>query len=45
MNHKEKETGKVYKNWDDIIEKVRKGLNKIRKINLDKFNINDYPVA
>ncbi len=43
MNHKEDETGKVYKNWDDIIEKVRKGLNKIRKIKLDKFDINDYP--
>ena len=30
MNHKEEETGKVYKNWDDIILNVRKGLNKIR---------------
>jgi len=43
MNHKEEETGKVYKNWDDIIEKVRKGLIKISKLKLDKFNINDYP--
>jgi hypothetical protein len=43
MNHKEEETGKIYKNWDDITDKVRKGLNKIRKIKLDKFDINDYP--
>jgi hypothetical protein len=43
MNHKEEETGKVYKNWDDITDKIRKGLNKIRKIKLDKFDINDYP--
>jgi hypothetical protein len=32
MNHKEEETGKKYKNWDDIINKVRKGFYKIRKI-------------
>ena len=43
MNHKEEELGKIYKNWDDIINKVRIGLNKIRKIKLDKFDINDYP--
>ena len=43
MNHKEEETGKIHKNWDDITDKVRKGLNKIRKVNLDKFDINHYP--
>ena len=43
MNYKEEETGKVYKNWDDITDKVRKGLNKIRKIKVNKFDINDYP--
>ena len=43
MNHKEEETGKIHKNWDDITDKVRKGLNKIRKVKLDKFDINDYP--
>ena len=43
MNHKEESTGKIYKNWDDITEKVRIGLNKIRKVKLGKFDINDYP--
>ena len=43
MNYKEEETGKVYKNWDDITDKVRKGLNKIRKVKVGKFDINDYP--
>ena len=42
MNHKKEVTGKIYKNWDDINDKVRKGLNKIRKVKLDKFDINDY---
>jgi len=31
MNTKEIETGKVYTNWTDIIDIVRKRLNKIRK--------------
>ena len=44
MNAKEEETGILYKNWDDIIDKVRKGFNKIRKVKLDKFDINDYPI-
>ena len=34
MNYKEEITGKIYKNWDDITDKVRKGLNKIRKVKL-----------
>jgi hypothetical protein len=32
MNQKEEETGHVYREWDDIIDIVRKDLNKIRKI-------------
>ena len=36
MNKKEKETGKVYKNWTDIIDKVRELLNKSRKKELPK---------
>lgn len=44
MNNKEEETGKVYKEWDDIIGLVRDELNSIRKKKLKKYNINDYPV-
>ena len=44
MNNKEEATGKVYREWDDIIELVRKELNSIRKKKLKKYNINDYPV-
>jgi hypothetical protein len=33
MNTKEQKTGKVYRNWDDIIDTVREELNKIRKVN------------
>lgn len=43
MNVKEEQTGKLYKNWDDITDEVRKGLNKIRKVKTNKFDINDYP--
>ena len=43
MNHKEETKGKIYKNWDYISDKVRKDLNKIRKVKLDKFDINDCP--
>jgi hypothetical protein len=32
MNKKEEETGRVYKNWSDIIDFVRDELNKIRKL-------------
>ena len=31
MNYKEKETNKVYKEWDDVISIVRKDLNEYRK--------------
>lgn len=31
MNMKEEKSGKVYKEWDDIIDTVRKDLNAIRK--------------
>jgi hydrogenase maturation factor len=38
MNSKEIETDEQYNNWDDIISIVRNELNKIRKIQLPKFN-------
>jgi hypothetical protein len=31
MNYREKETGKIYKEWNDVIETIRKDLNEIRK--------------
>jgi hypothetical protein len=31
MNKKEEETGKVYKEWTDVLDKVRKMLNEFRK--------------
>jgi hypothetical protein len=44
MNMKEKATGKVYKEWTDILEKVRVELNKIRKIDINKdVSEYDYP--
>ena len=44
MNEKELETGKVYKEWTDILDLVRKELNKIRKIEVNKdFDISEYP--
>lgn len=36
MNSKEEQTGKVFKNWPDIIDTVREELNKIRKVELPK---------
>jgi hypothetical protein len=36
MNTKEVETGKPYREWTDIIDKVRESLNKIRKQKLPK---------
>lgn len=44
MNMKEEATNKPYKNWDDIIDVVRKELNKIRVKKLKPYNINNYPV-
>ena len=44
MNHKEETTGKVYREWDDIVNIVRKELNTIRKKNLQPYNINDYSI-
>lgn len=41
MNMKEKSTGKVYREWLDIIDTVRKDLNKIRRVDLKK-NVSDY---
>ena len=32
MNSVEKKTGKIYNEWTDVLEKVRKGLNKIRYV-------------
>lgn len=34
MNAKEEKSGKVFKNWTDIIDTVREELNKIRKVDL-----------
>ena len=45
MNQKEEATGKVYKNWDDITELVRKELNKLRKKKLKPYNLDDYPIV
>jgi len=36
MNSRERETGKVYKNWTDIIDNVREVLNEHRKKKLPK---------
>ncbi len=41
MNKKEKESGKVFKNWTEFIPTVRKQLNEIRETNLPK-DINSY---
>lgn len=44
MNMKEKETGKVFREWTNVIESVRKGLNEIRKIEIKKdVSEYDYP--
>ena len=45
MNKQEEQTRKVYKNWDDIIDIVRKELNNHRKKKLTKYDLNDYPVV
>jgi hypothetical protein len=37
MNHVEEEKGKVYKEWTDIIDDVRKDFNKFRKKKLKKY--------
>ena len=45
MNKKEIETGKPYKNWTDIVDKIRKDLNKVRKKTLPKhIHSYEYPV-
>lgn len=44
MNMKEEKTNKPYKNWDDIIDFVRKELNKVRKKKLKPYDINNYPL-
>lgn len=36
MNAKEKASGKVFKNWTDVLPKVREQLNKARKVDLPK---------
>lgn len=44
MNEKELETESVYCEWTDIIDLVRKDLNNIRKIEVNKnFDISEYP--
>lgn len=35
MNSKEDASGKVFKNWTDIVPTVRKELNKIRAVDID----------
>jgi hypothetical protein len=46
MNKKEVQTGKVYREWTDIIDKVRDKLNKIRKVNMTAKSMKDvsFPV-
>ncbi len=45
MNQKEKETGKVFRNWTDIVDKVREVLNQHRKIVLPKdLSSYQYPI-
>jgi hypothetical protein len=44
MNAKEKETGKVYREWTDVIDIVRHDLNKLRKIDLSKISYFDQPI-
>lgn len=44
MNEKEKTTGRVYREWTDILDFVRKELNKFRKKKLDNtINPDNYP--
>lgn len=44
MNMKEKQSDKVYKEWTDILDKVRTELNNIRKIEITKdVSEYDYP--
>ena len=44
MNFKEEETGKVYKEWTDIIDEIRIDLNKVRKKKLKNYvDPDDYP--
>jgi hypothetical protein len=44
MNAKEKATGKVYREWTDVIDVVRHDLNKLRKIDLSKISYFDQPI-
>jgi hypothetical protein len=45
MNKKEEETGKVYKEWTNIVPQIREKLNKIRKITYkDTPYTHKYPV-
>jgi hypothetical protein len=45
MNMKEERTGKVFKNWTEIIPIVREKLNEIRKKPLPKdINSHEYPI-
>lgn len=41
MNMKEKQTGKVFREWTDIVDIVRKDLNEIRKIDITK-DVSEY---
>jgi hypothetical protein len=44
MNEKEKKTGRVYREWTDILNFVRKEMNKIRKKKLKNYvDPDDYP--
>jgi hypothetical protein len=44
MNAKEKQTGKVYREWTDVIDTIREDLNKIRKIDISKMSYFDQPM-
>lgn len=41
MNMKEKETDKVYREWTDVVDTIRRDLNEIRKIDITK-NVSEY---
>ena len=44
MNEQELKSGEVNREWTDVLDLVRKDLNKVRKINVSKtFNIEEYP--
>ena len=45
MNMKEKESGKVFKEWTDVIDTVRIELNKLRKLPNQSISKYNYPLV